>query len=84
MSMDQADSPRAATNRKQAMPTYEYETIPQHPGEEPMPFEVWQSMAEEPLTTHPETGQPVRRLISGGLMVMSKKGSCCRSSCRCQ
>ena len=48
------------------MPTYEYETIPQTDSERPMQFEIWQRMAEEPLTAHPETGQPVRRIISGG------------------
>ena len=66
------------------MPTYEYETIPQNESEEPARFELWQKMADEPLTEHPETGQPVRRLISGGLPISSKKGgSCCKSSCGC-
>jgi predicted nucleic acid-binding Zn ribbon protein len=44
------------------MPIYVYETIPadDSPGEQ---FEVFQSMADEPLTKHPETGQPVRRVL---------------------
>jgi len=66
------------------MPTYEYETIPKNESEEPTRFELWQQMADEPLTKHPETGQPVRRMISGGLSVISKKGgSCCKSNCGC-
>ncbi len=48
------------------MPTYVYETIPQQPGDAVTQFEIKQSMRDEPLTKHPETGAPVRRLISGG------------------
>lgn len=68
-----------------AMPTYVYETIPQADDEEPKEFEIVQRMADEPLTRHPETGQPVRRIISGGwsLPVSSKKGGCCSSECSC-
>jgi hypothetical protein len=47
------------------MPTYIYETIPQA-GEEPRHFEVWQSMKDAPLSVDPETGCPVRRVITGG------------------
>ena len=67
------------------MPTYEYETIPQSDSEKPTKFEVWQQMSDDALTQHPETGQPVRRLISGGLTLMSKKGEddCCKSNCGC-
>lgn len=65
------------------MPTYEYETIPQKGDERPIRFEVLQRMADEPLTEHPETGQPVRRIISGGLSIISKKGDCCASKCSC-
>lgn len=52
------------------MATYTYETIPQTPGEEPVRFEVRQSMLEDALTEHPDTGVPVRRVITGGLGVM--------------
>jgi predicted nucleic acid-binding Zn ribbon protein len=48
------------------MATYTYETIPQKPGAKPRRFDVQQSMKDEPLTRHPETGEPVRRIISGG------------------
>ncbi len=67
------------------MPTYEYETIPKKDGQEPKLFEVVQRMTDEPLTEHPETGEPVRRVISGGisLPVSSKGGDCCDSGCSC-
>lgn len=48
------------------MATYVYETIPQQPGDTVTQFEFKQSMRDEPLTKHPETGVPVRRIISGG------------------
>jgi predicted nucleic acid-binding Zn ribbon protein len=48
------------------MATYVYETIPQKKGEEPRQFEVQQKMTEPALTHDPETGVPVRRVISGG------------------
>ena len=48
------------------MATYVYETL----GEKPLRFEVQQSMNDKPLTRHPKTGEPVRRVISGGLGVM--------------
>jgi predicted nucleic acid-binding Zn ribbon protein len=49
------------------MPTYVYETIPQKPGEAVVQFEIKQSMRDNALTKHPETGVPVRRIIVGGL-----------------
>jgi predicted nucleic acid-binding Zn ribbon protein len=49
------------------MPTYIYETIPAFPDERPERFEVRQSMMDPPLKRHPETGVPVRRIITGGL-----------------
>jgi predicted nucleic acid-binding Zn ribbon protein len=44
------------------MPLYIYEVITgdDSPGEQ---FEAFQSMAEPPLTKHPHTGQPVRRVL---------------------
>ncbi|MGQ0641164.1 MAG: FmdB family zinc ribbon protein [Gemmatimonadaceae bacterium] len=52
------------------MPTYIYETI-STAGGAPERFEWRQSMSEAPLAAHPETGVPVRRVISGGLGHMS-------------
>ncbi len=45
-------------------PLYEYETIPSTPDETPVRFEIRHSIKDPALTEHPETGQPVRRLIS--------------------
>jgi predicted nucleic acid-binding Zn ribbon protein len=66
------------------MATYTYETIPQKEGEEPRRFEIQQKMSEPALTEDPETGQPVRRVITGGcgsifsgtsILSMNSKGS---------
>lgn len=45
------------------MPIYEYEEITES-DEEGDRFEIFQAMADEPLTKHPETGRPIRRVIS--------------------
>ena len=57
------------------MPTYVYETIPRSADEEPMRFEVQQSMNDAPLTEHPEHGTPVRRIVSGGFGYLKKGGA---------
>ena len=44
------------------MPTYVYEVIGDD-SERGERFEIVQAMADEPLTAHPETGQPVRRVF---------------------
>jgi len=54
--------------------TYVYETIPKKKGQKPKRFEVEQSMKEDPLTKHPETGEPVKRVITGG------SGNCFRGT----
>jgi predicted nucleic acid-binding Zn ribbon protein len=52
------------------MATYIYETIdPKKPARR---FELKQSMKDEPLTKHPETGEPIRRVITGGYGYASK------------
>ncbi|MDB6113185.1 MAG: hypothetical protein JWQ62_130 [Lacunisphaera sp.] len=48
------------------MATYVYETIPRQAGETPRRFEVVQSMKDAPLAKHPDTGESVRRVITGG------------------
>jgi predicted nucleic acid-binding Zn ribbon protein len=48
------------------MATYIYETIPQKKGQKPRRFEIEQKMSEDALTHDPETGLPVRRVITGG------------------
>jgi hypothetical protein len=44
------------------MPTYVYQVI-NDDGSEGEIFEVVQKMSDSPLETHPETGEPVRRII---------------------
>ncbi len=69
------------------MTTYVYETIPQKPGAKPKRFEVQQSMKDSPLTKHPETGEPVRRVIAGGFGFIAQKSAApaqpCGSQCAC-
>ncbi len=53
------------------MPIYVYETM-----SKPIRrFEVQQSMKDEPLKMDPKTGEPVRRVISGGYGVHVPGGS---------
>lgn len=49
------------------MPTYVYETVTADGKPSPASerFEVSQSIHDAPLTKHPETGKPVRRVIQG-------------------
>ena len=55
------------------MPTYIYETID---GSRPIRrFEVKQGFAEKPLLLDPETGELVRRVITGGYGVVVRGGS---------
>jgi predicted nucleic acid-binding Zn ribbon protein len=55
------------------MPTYVYETTD---ATKPVRrFEINQSMHEEPLQVDPETGEAVRRVISGGYGVIVPGGS---------
>jgi predicted nucleic acid-binding Zn ribbon protein len=57
------------------MTTYVYETIPRIPGVQPRRFEVRQSMKDAPLAADPETGEPVRRVITGGYGLIAQKSS---------
>jgi len=52
------------------MTTYVYETIPQKKGQRPKRYEIRQSITEDALTHHPETGEPIRRVVSGGFGYM--------------
>lgn len=68
------------------MTTYVYETIPQNDGEEPKFYEIQQSMNDDALTEHPETGEAIRRVILGGVGVLEKKASSdsdCGPGCCC-
>jgi predicted nucleic acid-binding Zn ribbon protein len=46
------------------MPTYVYETT--DASKPSRRFEIKQSMKDEPLRIDPSTGEPIRRVISGG------------------
>lgn len=68
------------------MATYVYETVPRKPGQKPVQFEVSQSMNDAPLTKHPKTGEPVRRVIFGGYGLITQKAqppSPCGNACGC-
>jgi predicted nucleic acid-binding Zn ribbon protein len=69
------------------MPTYVYETIPKKAGAKTKRFEVQQSMNEPALAKHPETGEPVRRVIAGGYGFIANKAAPppapCGSQCGC-
>jgi len=51
------------------MPTYIYETIPNDATEKPRRFEAFQGMNDQALTHDPESGTPVRKIITGGIGV---------------
>ena len=72
------------------MAIYVYETLT----EPRRQFEVRQGMTEAALTHDPDTGEPVRRVISGGYGILEKGrpapapaarrgGGCCGGSCGC-
>lgn len=69
------------------MTTYVYETVPAKPGTAAVRFEVQQSMNDAPLTKHPKTGEPVRRVIAGGYGFIAQKAapppSPCGGQCAC-
>ncbi len=71
------------------MPIYVYETTGT---KKPVRrFEIQQSMKDAPLKVHPETGEPVKRVITGGYGIMQKgsaapvapRHSCGSGSCGC-
>ena len=72
------------------MPTYLYETVPDA-GVPSRRFEIRQKFDAPPLHSDPLTGAPVRRVISGGLGIVSKRaagdddasGACGPESCTC-
>ncbi len=71
------------------MPTYIYETIPEKKGGKARVYEIKQSIKDAALTKHPETGEPIERIISGGIGYLksssggSSGGHCHTSSCGC-
>ena len=53
------------------MPTYVYEITPDNPSQPSDTFEYKQGMNDKPISVHPETGQPVRRVVTGGFILNS-------------
>ncbi|HEY8900744.1 MAG TPA: hypothetical protein VIM61_10065 [Chthoniobacterales bacterium] len=53
------------------MPIYVYETI-KSPSRR---YEIKQSMKDDALRVHPETGEPIRRVITGGIGYLAKSKS---------
>ncbi|MBL0927465.1 MAG: zinc ribbon domain-containing protein [Phycisphaerales bacterium] len=74
------------------MPTYVYQVIKSN-GQVGETFEVEQRITERPLDTHPETGEPVRRvpvapMIGGSagarsVSLNAKAGPCRPGGCGC-
>ena len=54
------------------MATYIYETVLNKPNEKAKRYEIKQSMNDKPLSEHPETGEKIRRVVSGGFGLMTK------------
>ncbi|MFP4351717.1 MAG: FmdB family zinc ribbon protein [Puniceicoccaceae bacterium] len=74
------------------MPIYEYETVPTRKGEKAKRYEIRQSMDEDPLTVHPETGEKIRKVFtafavgtaSGDSAPTPSGGHCCTGgACGC-
>lgn len=65
------------------MPTYVYETT--DPGKPTRRYEIEQRMRDEPLTVHPETGEAIARVVSGGIgfigLADSTPGPCGMGPC---
>lgn len=55
------------------MPIYRYAVVSDDPAEQAV-FEVMQRISDAPLTAHPQTGQPVRRVITAPSTVRVGRG----------
>ena len=53
------------------MPTYVYETIPAKKGAMPKRYEIKQSIKDAAFIKHPQTGEPIKRIIAGGVGVLT-------------
>jgi predicted nucleic acid-binding Zn ribbon protein len=66
------------------MPTYVYETLPPRKGARIRRYEIKQSIKEAALVRHPETGEPIKRVIAGGVGVLTSPSAHTHtSSCGC-
>ncbi len=76
------------------MTTYIYETVSDKKGGKARRYEIRQSMKDDALTTHPETGEAIRRVVMGGYGILKSGqpapraaapagGHSCGSGCCC-
>ena len=68
------------------MAIYIYQTVPAKEGGPVRTYEIRQSMKDVALTEHPETKEPIRRVITGGLGIMTPPplgGGGCGGGCAC-
>jgi predicted nucleic acid-binding Zn ribbon protein len=61
-------------SRASPLPIYVYETLTED-GQAPSCFEVSQRMSEPELTEHPETGEPVRRIVMAPALALKHSSS---------
>lgn len=57
------------------MPTYIYETVAAKKGARVKRYEIRQSIKDAALTQHPETQEPIRRVLADTVSVITSSGS---------
>ena len=57
------------------MPIYVYETIPAKKGAKPKRYEIKQSIKDAAFIKHPQTGEPIKRIIAGGIGLLTSSSS---------
>ncbi len=57
------------------MPTYIYETIPEKKGGRVKRYEIRQSIKDAALHEHPETKEPIRRVLADRVSVLTSSSS---------
>ncbi len=58
-----------------AMPTYIYETVPAKKGAPVKQYEIRQSISDAALTQHPETREPIHRVLADTVSVITSSSS---------
>ncbi len=57
------------------MPTYIYETVPARKGARVKRYEIRQSIKDAALREHPETKEPIRRVLADSVSVLTPSSS---------
>ena len=68
------------------MPKFIYESVPESCCQEPEHYEIEQEADAAPLTHHPETNEPIKRVVIGGQPLVKDDGegeSCCCGPEKC-